>query len=67
MTIHRIESIVSDFNSPTTRAVAFCGVTEEAGECAWPTKTMSFTRSNCLDCAAKIEAVSRSEWAAVKP
>ena len=64
MTIHRVESVLMVWNDRCTRAVAFCGAIDKADSASM---ALVAGKADCEECAAKLEAVSRAEWAAVKP
>ncbi len=68
VTIHRVECVASPVHEGPHIAIAFCGVEERF---IWPleipTMAMEPGKANCEACAAKMAAVSRAEWAAVKP
>ena len=66
MTIHRVEWVAAHNGEHT--AIAFCGVEERF---CWPLEVPSMAmepgKANCEACAAKMDEVSKAEWAAVKP
>ena len=64
MTIHLREFVRMVWNDRCTRAVAFCGVIDKADSASM---TVCPGAADCEECAAKLEKVSRAEWAAVKP
>lgn len=66
MTIHRVESFVDVGGERTL--VAFCGVEVRDPLPRLPqSMTVTPGKANCEACAAKMDEVSRAEWAAVKP
>ena len=64
MTVHLVEFHRMVWNDRCTQVVSFCGVIDKAGS---PSMALVPCEADCEECAAKLEKVSRAEWAAVKP